>query len=72
MTRVGVARMPTLAALGLGLLAGIFAITGCSEPAPGDKGDDPALKASMQRSMELYKSKSQAKKGYPPASKAQP
>ena len=57
--------MPASTALRLGLLAGFLAVAGCSEPAPGDKGDDPALKASMQKSMELYKSKSQAKKGYP-------
>ena len=60
MMRVDVTRMPASAALRLGLLAGFLAVAGCSDPASGDKRDDPALKASMQKSMEIYKSKTQA------------
>jgi hypothetical protein len=67
MIRVDVARIPASAALRLGLLTGFLAAAGCSEPVPGDKRDDPALKASMQKSLEIYKSKSQAKKAYPVA-----
>ena len=72
MMRFDVTRIPASAALRLGLLAGFLAAAGCSEPASGDKRDDPALKASMQKSMEIYKSKTQAKKEKPPASKPRP
>jgi hypothetical protein len=72
MMRVDVTRMRASAALRLGLLAGFLGVAGCSEPTTGDKSDDPALKASMQKSMELYKAKSQAKRGSPAASKPQP
>ena len=40
-----------------------LAVAGCSDPAPGNKSDDPALKASMEKSMEIYKSKTQASRG---------
>ena len=52
------------------LLAGFLAAAGCSDPAATDKSDDPTLKASMQKSMEIYKSKTQAIKGNPAAAKA--
>jgi hypothetical protein len=65
MMRVAVPRILAPATLCLGLLAGFLVIAGCSDPARGDKGDDPALKASMQKSMELYKSKTPPKKGKP-------
>ena len=67
-----VTRLPASTALRLGLLAGFLAAAGCSDPATGDKRDDPTLKASMQKSMEIYKAKSQAKKGYPATSKSRP
>jgi hypothetical protein len=63
MSRVEVTRMLVPTAFRSGLLAGFLALAGCSGPPPGDKKDDPALKASMEKSMELYKSKSQAIKG---------
>ena len=69
MMRVDVTRMPASAALRLGLLAGFLVAAGCSGPASDDKSDNPALKASMQKSMEIYKSKTQAKKGNPAAVK---
>jgi hypothetical protein len=72
MMRIDVTRTPARAALRLGLLAGFLAVAGCSGPVSGDKRDDPALKASMQKSMEIYKSKSPAKKGNPGAEKSQP
>jgi hypothetical protein len=72
MMRIELAKMPARAALRLGLLAGFLVVAGCSEPASGDKRDDPALKASMQKSMEIYKSKTQAKKGNPAAAKTKP
>jgi hypothetical protein len=64
-----VTRVLDRGALRLGLLAGFFAVAGCSEPGSGDKKDDPALKASMQKSMEIYKSKTQAKKESPASEK---
>jgi hypothetical protein len=79
MMRVDVTRMPASAALRLGLLAGLLAVAGCSKPASGDKRDDPALKASMQKRLEIYKSKTQVSgeplkpsKGNPQASKGYP
>jgi hypothetical protein len=69
MTQVDATSRRAAAALRLGLLAGFFVIAGCSDPAPGDKKDNAALKTSMQKSMEIYKSKPQAKKGNPPTFK---
>ncbi len=71
MTRVDVTGMLVSTALRLGLIVGFLAIAGCSEAPSNDKRDDPALKASMQKSMEIYKSKSQPKKGSPLTSRAQ-
>ena len=67
MMRVDVTRMPVSAALRLGLLAGFLSAVGCSGPVSDNKSDNPALKTSMQKSMEIYKSKTAAKKA-PPAS----
>jgi hypothetical protein len=67
--RVDKFRMTVPAALRLGLLAGFLSALGCSGPTSDDKRDDPALKASMEKSMEIYKAKSQAKKGFRPAPK---
>jgi hypothetical protein len=70
--RVDASRMRAAAALRLGVLAGFLSLAaaGCSEKPPADKSDDPALKASMEKSMEIYKSKTPARKGYPaPSSK---
>jgi hypothetical protein len=72
MMRVDMTRMPAAAALRLGLLAGFLAASGCSDSAPGDKRDDPALKEFMQESMEIYKTKSQAKKVSTGAPKRRP
>jgi hypothetical protein len=62
MIRIDVSRMPPRAALRIGVLAGFLAAAGCSDMAPPDKRDDPALKASMQKSLEIYKSKTPPKK----------
>jgi hypothetical protein len=72
MMRIDVTRMPARAALRLGLLAGILAAAGCGEPVPTDKKDDPALKSSMKKSMEIYKAKTQAIKGNPVVAKRRP
>ncbi len=69
MMRVHVTRITASSALRLGLIAGFLAAAGCSDTASGNKSDDPALKASMQKSMDIYKSKTQAKKGSPSTSK---
>jgi hypothetical protein len=69
MIRIDAIRTPASAGLRLGLLAAFLVAAGCSGPVSDDKRDDPALKASMQKSMEIYKSKSQAKKGSPSSSK---
>jgi hypothetical protein len=53
----------------LGALVGFLAVAGCGEPASTDKRDDPAAKASMQKSMEIYKSKTQSLKGNPAKTK---
>lgn len=45
------------AAFRLGLLAGAIAVAGCSGAASAEKSDDPALKASMKKQMEIYMSK---------------
>jgi hypothetical protein len=71
MMRVDLTKMPVSAALRLGLLAAFLSAAGCSEPASGNKSDSPALKASMQKSMEIYKSKTQAKKEHPASLKRQ-
>jgi hypothetical protein len=72
MKRIDLTRMPVKAALRLGLLSVFLMATGCSDPASTDKRDDPALKASMQKSMEIYKSKTPAKKGNPAAANRGP
>jgi hypothetical protein len=65
-------RSPATALLRLGLLAGLLAVAGCSEPAAsgdvrGDKANDPELKASMERRQEIYNAKSQVIKRNPVA-----
>jgi hypothetical protein len=79
MMRVDVTRIPASGALRLSLLAGLLAVVGCSGPVSNDKRDDPALKASMQKRLEIYKSKTQVSgeplkpsKGYSQASKGYP
>ncbi len=59
MMRFNVTRMPASTALRLGLLAAFLAVAGCSETAKGDKREDAALKSSMEKSLAIYKSKSQ-------------
>ena len=66
MMRLDVTRKPVSAALLSGVLIGSLAVAGCSEQARGDKKDDPALKASMEKSMEIYKSKAPGRKESPP------
>ena len=61
--RIDVPKMPASAAIRLSVLAGFLAVAGCSDAAPTDKKDDPALKAAMQKSMEIYKSKTPVKRG---------
>jgi hypothetical protein len=73
MMRVDVTRMPTSAALRLGLLAGFLAAAGCSSSPAGSKGDEPGVKGSLQKSMDMYKAKShQVKKGSPVAASKRP
>jgi hypothetical protein len=69
MMRVNATRMPASSALRLGLLAGFLAAAGCSDTASGNKSDDPALKSSMQKSMDMYKSKTPPKKTTPAPTK---
>ena len=52
---------PAKWAVALGLLTGFLATAGCSDSAATDKREDPALKASMQKSLEIYKTKTQTK-----------
>ena len=65
MMRFNVTRMPASTALRLGLLAAFLAVAGCSETATGDKREDAALKSSMEKSLAIYKSKSQVSGGAP-------
>jgi hypothetical protein len=68
-------RRPALALLGIAMLAGFLLIAGCSDSTTGsaygsgDKKNDPALKASSQEKLEVYKSKGRAIKGSPVAAK---
>jgi hypothetical protein len=61
MKRIAMKGEPARAALRLGLVVGFLAAPGCADSSAGDKSEDPALKASMQKSLEIYKSKSQAR-----------
>jgi hypothetical protein len=60
-----------VALLGIAMLAGLLPLGGCSDSTTGstsgsgDKRNDPALKASSQEKLEIYKSKGQAIKGSP-------
>jgi hypothetical protein len=62
MTGIAMTKRTASAALRLGVLAGLVAVAGCSEPAPTDKRDDPALKSSTEKSLAIYKSKSASTK----------
>jgi hypothetical protein len=66
-----VGRKIAAAAIGLGLSVGFLMVVGCSEPTTADKGNDPALKASMKESMQIYKSKTPPRKGSSVPSKIQ-
>ena len=72
MIRIDVATMPAAAVLRLSVLAGFLAAGGCAESVSNDKRDDPALKASLKKTMEIYKAKTQAIKGNPVAAKRRP
>ncbi len=60
---------PAVPLLGIAMLAGLLMLGGCSDSTTGsaygsgDKRNDPALKASQEKSMEIYKSKAHAIKG---------
>jgi hypothetical protein len=63
---------PAVAVLGIAMLAGFLPLGGCSDSttgatsSSGDKSNDPALKASMQKSMEeRFKSATPVKKVNP-------
>ena len=66
---------PAVAVLGIAVLAGLLPLGGCSDSTTGstygsgDKRDDPALKASMEKSMEIFKSKTARDKGNPTGQK---
>jgi hypothetical protein len=69
-------RTPAVALLGIAMLSGVLSFGGCSDStttssgySSGDKRNDPALKASMEKSMEIFKSKTPAIKGSPVAAK---
>jgi uncharacterized protein YegP (UPF0339 family) len=61
--RIDMTRTPQSRGLRLALCAFFLTAAGCSDKTLSDKRDDPALKASTQKSVEIYKSKTQAKKG---------
>ncbi len=63
---------PAVAILAIAMLAGLLPLGGCSDSTTGatsggsgDKSNDPALKASMEKSMERFKSTTPAKKVNP-------
>ncbi len=68
-------RRPAVVLLRIALVAGLLSMSGCSDSmttsssGSGDKGDDPALKASMKSSMEMIKGKAQGINGNPASSK---
>jgi hypothetical protein len=60
---------PAMMVLGTAVLAGLLPLAGCSESTTGstthtsgDKRDDPALKASMQKSKDIFKPQTEAPK----------
>jgi hypothetical protein len=75
MMRFDKTRRPAVVLLGIALVAGLLSMSGCSDSmtksssGSGDKGDDPALKASMKGAMEMIKAKAQGINGNPAASK---
>ncbi len=44
-------------AVGFGLLFSMLAVGGCADSKPENKSENATLKASMEKSMEIYKSK---------------
>lgn len=68
---------PAVGLLRIAMLAGLLPLGGCSDSTAtssttydsGDKRNDPALKASMEKSIEVFKAKKPAIKGHPVAAK---
>ena len=62
-----------MAVLGTAVLAGLLPLGGCTDSTTGsthgsgDKRDDPALKASMEKSKDTLKPQTQSLKGNPAA-----
>jgi hypothetical protein len=44
-------------AVGMGLLSSMLIVSGCSETTSGNKSENATLKASMEKSLEIYKAK---------------
>jgi hypothetical protein len=59
MMRIDVIRKSATVALHAGVLVWFLFAAGCSEPKSVNKNDDPALKAHMEKSGEMYKAKMQ-------------
>jgi hypothetical protein len=56
--------MSVSAPLRLGLLAAFLAAAGCSDAPAQNRTEEPALKAVLKKSMDIYKAKD-VKKGHP-------
>ena len=73
MTRIDVTRVTASAAFRLSLIIGFLAAAGCGDSPSSARTDDPALKATLQKHVDIYKSKTQgAKNGNSPTTSRRP
>jgi len=73
MKRIDVTRVTAPAILRVGLVIGYLAGAGCTDSPSSNRTDNPALKASLEKHVEIYKAKTQgSKQGKSPAPTTRP